>query len=241
MSDLGQQRNKSSLKQGDGVRVIVKKKSVSSWGRILPIVALLSLGGLAYLLMPIVMETKETMVNPELAPASTAQALGERPAAVQASSSTSSAFTQEVRSVAAPENIQTAPRVQTELNERAPEESDDLASYFNPGDPEPTGAELIQALNEAGIHTGIGAFNPPGTSPPLKGLAVPDDFELPAGFVRHHQVTDEGEPLEPILMFSPDIEYYEAAGMIPVPEDRIVTPELAPPGMPIREMVPSTP
>jgi hypothetical protein len=119
---------------------------------------------------------------------------------------------------------------------------DDLASHVRPGDPEPTAAELIEALNNAGIHSGIGAFNPPGTSPPLEGLAVPEDYELPEGFVRHYQVTDEGEPIEAILLFSPDFEFFDAEGRpIPIPENRVVPPELAPPGMPIRPVQPSPP
>lgn len=113
----------------------------------------------------------------------------------------------------------------------------DLANYFRPGDPEPTGAELIGALNDVGIRTGIGAFNPPGTSPPLEGLAVPDDYELPEGYVRHHQSTDEGEPIEPILMFAPDFTLYDASGRpIAMPENRVVPPELAPPGLPPRRV-----
>ena len=113
----------------------------------------------------------------------------------------------------------------------------DIASHFSPGDPAPTMTEVIQALHDMGDHTGIGAFNPPGTSPPLKGLAVPEDFELPQGYVRHHQVTDDGEPLEPILMFSPDGNFVDASGRpITIPEDRVVPPELAPPGLPIREI-----
>jgi hypothetical protein len=111
---------------------------------------------------------------------------------------------------------------------------DDVASYISPQDPVPTMAEVIVALHGAGIHEGIGAFNPPGTSPPLQGLAVPADFKLPEGYVRHHQVTDEGEPIEPILMFSPDFEFYDASGRpVKLPPDRVVPPELAPPGMPI--------
>ena len=95
-------------------------------------------------------------------------------------------------------------------------------------------AEVIEALHDAGIHDGVGAFNPPGTSPPLQGLVVPEDFELPEGYVRHHQVTDEGEPIEPILMFSPDFEFYDESGSrIELPPDRVVPPELAPPGMPL--------
>lgn len=111
----------------------------------------------------------------------------------------------------------------------------DIATYVSPTDPEPTAAEVIQALHDIGDHTGIGAFNPPGTSPALQGLAVPDDFILPAGYVRHHQVTDEGEPLEPILMFSPDVVFVDASGReVPIPESRVVPPEMAPPDLPIR-------
>jgi hypothetical protein len=119
----------------------------------------------------------------------------------------------------------------------------DIATYVSPTDPVPTMTEMIQALHDMGDHTGIGAFNPPGTSPPLRGLAVPENFMLPEGYVRHHQVTDEGEPLEPILMFSPDGVFVDASGReITIPEDRIVPPEMAPPGLPIREItIPPTP
>ena len=114
---------------------------------------------------------------------------------------------------------------------------DDLAGYFQPGDPEPTGAEVITALQQAGVRTGLGAFNPPGTSPPLEGLAVPADFPLPEGYVRHHQVTDEGVPIEPILMFSPDFTLFDAQGRpIAMPADRVVPPGLAPPGLPLRRV-----
>jgi hypothetical protein len=123
------------------------------------------------------------------------------------------------------------PPEDTELPSRNP---DDVASYVSPNDPAPTMAEVIAALHGAGIYEGLGAFNPPGTSPPLQGLAVPEDFQLPEGYVRHHQVTDEGEPIEPILMFSPDFEFYDASGkLVKLPPDRVVPPELAPPGMPI--------
>lgn len=112
---------------------------------------------------------------------------------------------------------------------------DDLAAYFQPGDPEPTGAQVIEALQQAGVRTGLGAFNPPGTSPPLLGLAVPENYELPTGYVRHHQVTDEGVPIEPVLMFAPGFTLHDAQGRpIAMPADRVVPPELAPPGMPQR-------
>lgn len=112
---------------------------------------------------------------------------------------------------------------------------DDIAAYISPADGEPTMAEVIDGLRHAGIHDGLAAFNPPGTSPPLFGIAVPDDFVLPQGYVRHHQVTDDGEPIEPVLMFSPDYTFYDEAGRpIVLPDDRVVPPELAPPGLPIR-------
>ncbi|WP_215121591.1 hypothetical protein [Lysobacter sp. ISL-52] len=114
---------------------------------------------------------------------------------------------------------------------------DDLASYFQPGDPEPTGAQVIEALQQAGVRTGLGAFNPPGTSPPLIGLAVPEGYELPEGYVRHHQVTDEGVAIEPILMFSPDFILRDVQGRpMAMPADRVVPPALAPPGMPRRQI-----
>lgn len=111
----------------------------------------------------------------------------------------------------------------------------DLAAQFRPGDPEPTGEELIAALHASGVRTGLGAFNPPGTSPPLTGLAVPPDFQLPDGYARHHQVTDEGVPIEPILMFAPGFTLRDAQGrLIALPANRVVPPALAPAGFPVR-------
>jgi hypothetical protein len=118
----------------------------------------------------------------------------------------------------------------------------DLASWFKPGDPAPTMGEVIETLHEMGIRTGLGAFSPPGTSPPLVGLAVPPDFPLPPGYVRHHQVTDDGVPLEAVLMFAPEAVLRDATGrVIPLPEDLLVPPELAPPGLPIRRIEVPTP
>ena len=69
------------------------------------------------------------------------------------------------------------------------------------------------------------------------GLAVPEGFPLPPGYVRHYQATDDGQRIEPILMFSPDYPLRDAAGRpIAIPKDRVVPPELAPPGMPIRRI-----
>lgn len=108
----------------------------------------------------------------------------------------------------------------------------DLADYIDPSKPVPSTAEIIRRLNEAGIHSGIGAFNPPGTSPPLLGLAAPEGVPLPEGYVRHYQTTDDGQDIEPILMFSPDYEFFDAAGRpIAIPEDRVVPPDMAPAGI----------
>ena len=113
----------------------------------------------------------------------------------------------------------------------------DLADYVPPGEV-PTMGEVIDRLHAAGVHTGLGAFNPPGTSPPLVGLAVPEDFPLPEGYVRHYQATDDGQRIEPILMFSPDFEFLDASGKpIPIPANRVVPPEYAPRGLPVRRIV----
>lgn len=115
--------------------------------------------------------------------------------------------------------------------------ADDLASVIVSGTPVPTMGEVIAGLHKAGIRTGLGAFNPPGTSPPLVGLAVPEDFVLPEGYVRHHQATDDGQAIEPILMYSPDYEFLDAAGRpVAIPADRVVPASHAPAGLPIRQV-----
>jgi hypothetical protein len=89
------------------------------------------------------------------------------------------------------------------------------------------------SLGEPG--TGIQAFPPPGTKPIKRGIIVPDDYELPPGYVRHYQTTDDGQQLPPILMFSPDYTFVDANGKpVAVPPDRIVPPAMAPPGLPVR-------
>ena len=96
-------------------------------------------------------------------------------------------------------------------------------------------APVIDALNRAGIHDGIAAFPPPGTDPPKSGIIVPDGWELPEGYVRHHQTTDDGLELPPILMFHPDYTFTDEQGNpVAIPPDRVVPPELVPPGFPVR-------
>jgi hypothetical protein len=116
------------------------------------------------------------------------------------------------------------------------DQTPDLSDYVNEGET-PTMAQVIARLHQAGVRTGLGAFSPPGTRPPLVGLAVPDGFVLPEGYVRHHQATDDGQRIEAILMFAPDHQLFDAAGQpIALPKDRVVPPELAPPGLPIRRI-----
>ncbi|WP_269631266.1 hypothetical protein [Pelomonas sp. BJYL3] len=118
-----------------------------------------------------------------------------------------------------------------------PAVSDDLADHV-PAGSAPSMQEVIERLHKAGVRTGLGAFQPPGTRPPIVGLAVPEDYVLPDGYVRHHQATDDGQRIEAILMFAPDRPVRDAAGRpIAVPADRVVTPALAPPGFPIRFVV----
>lgn len=113
---------------------------------------------------------------------------------------------------------------------------DDISNYIAPGEAPPM-AEVIERLNKAGVHTGLGAFSPPGTSPPLVGLAVPEDFDLPEGYVRHYQATDDGQRIDPILMFSPDFEFLDASGRpYRLPADMVVPPNMAPPGLPIHRI-----
>jgi hypothetical protein len=81
-------------------------------------------------------------------------------------------------------------------------------------------------------RSGIDVFPAPGTKKIKPGIVVPDDFELPPGYVRHFQATDKGEMLQAILMFHPDYELVDENGNpIPVPADRVVPPEMAPPGL----------
>lgn len=117
------------------------------------------------------------------------------------------------------------------------DQSPDITDFINQGEV-PTMAEVISRLHAAGVRSGLGAFNPPGTRPPLVGIAVAPDFELPPGYVRHHQFTDDGQRIEPILMFSPDHPRVAAMGQAAArPQDLVVPPALAPPGLPIRHIV----
>jgi hypothetical protein len=144
-----------------------------------------------------------------------------------------------VTPAAAPTPMPAAPAASAIPRHRDPhgDQTPDIADYINAGET-PTMNEVITRLHAAGVHTGLGAFNPPGTKPPLIGLAVPEDFPLPPGYVRHYQATDDGQRIEPILMFAPDYQPTGADGRpLALPKDRVVPPDLAPPGLPIRRIV----
>lgn len=183
----------------------------------LAVALLLAAGGLA--LLAFLWLTSGPEQGPDTpAPASAASAAGPAPAGRPA--------------VASPPS----PAAQQRAPEGDADPTPDLRSYVARGE-KPTMAEVITRLHERGIHAGLGAFNPPGTSPPLVGLAVPEDFPLPKGYVRHHQATDDGQRIEAILMFAPDYQPVDAAGRpVAVPQDRVVPPELAPPGLPVRRI-----
>ena len=83
-------------------------------------------------------------------------------------------------------------------------------------------------------RAGSRPFRRPGTKPIKRGIVVPEDFALPPGYVRHYQTADDGSPLAAVLMFHPDFELVDADGrVVPLPEDRLVPPELAPEGLAI--------
>jgi hypothetical protein len=136
----------------------------------------------------------------------------------------------------APSPASAGPRI-PRVRPRGTDQSPDITDYINDGE-KPTMNEVIARLHAAGVTTGLGAFNPPGTKPLLVGLAVPEDFVLPPGYVRHYQATDDGQRIEPILMFAPDYQPVTADGRpVALPKDRVVPPELAPPGLPLRRIV----
>jgi len=190
-------------------------------------------GGLGYWLMPTATPTPaDAPAAPAALPVAASSPLPAAPtAAIRPSPDSPMRAT---ASASAPAT--TTPQV-SRMRDPNGDQTPDLSDYVNKGE-KPTMAEVIDRLHQAGVHTGLGAFNPPGTRPPLVGLAVPDDFVLPEGYVRHYQATDDGQRIEPILMFSPDHPFFDAAHRpIAIPKDRVVPPELAPPGMPIRRVV----
>ncbi|PTL85443.1 hypothetical protein [Vitiosangium sp. GDMCC 1.1324] len=100
-------------------------------------------------------------------------------------------------------------------------------------EPTPQQAPATPEAAPSGPAEGINLYRP-GTKPIKQGIVVPEDFELPPGYVRHYQATDNGERVKPILMFHPDYKPVDSNGKpVELPSNRVVPPEMAPPGMPI--------
>lgn len=219
MNDSAEKNASSSDKDGDGIRIIEHGGTRSRATVLYKLLAvLLFVCFTAYLVKLIVLR-----VSSESADAHSVQAVSDHEVSV---------LDEVASSDRANENHD---QVRAQPVERhARRDPNDLSNYVARGQT-PKMEEVIERLHEAGIHSGIGAFNPPGTSPPMIGLAVPEDYVLPEGYVRHYQATDDGQRIEPILMYSPDFEFFDNAGQrIVVPENRVVPGNMAPPGLAIR-------
>lgn len=218
MDESGTRSASLSRTDSDGVRITVHPARGASL--LYKLLALAVVGGLALYVITMTTRSASTDDGGNAAPSTGADG-----STVQSASAAS---------VSPPGASTTANR---QVNARPLQSHDpqDLANFVSPGAPAPKMEQVIEELHKAGIHTGLGAFSPPGTSPPLKGLAVPPDYVLPPGYVRHGQATDDGQAIEPILMYSPDFEGFDSKGeRIDVPESRIVPAHLAPPGLPVR-------
>ncbi|HYO59984.1 hypothetical protein [Archangium sp.] len=102
-----------------------------------------------------------------------------------------------------------------------------------PSEPAPQQAPVAQEAAPSEPAEGVHLYRP-GTKPLKQGIIVPEGFELPPGYVRHYQATDNGELVKPILMFHPDHKPVDSSGKpVELPASRVVPPEMAPPGMPI--------
>jgi hypothetical protein len=100
--------------------------------------------------------------------------------------------------------------------------------------PEIDAADYIDVLRADGETAGLAAFPPPGTNPPRSGVVVPEEYDLPEGFARHHQTTDDGKRLAPVLVLAPEYDLIDEAGeRVDLGGDRIVPPEFAPPDLPV--------
>lgn len=124
---------------------------------------------------------------------------------------------------------------------RTSDESENRGDAREGPRPDLEAGDFIAALRESGETGGLAAFSPPGTNPPRSGVIVPSDYELPEGFARHYQATDDGRQLQPILIVAPGYEIVDDAGeLVTLTDDRIVPPEYAPPDLPVQMLdVPS--
>lgn len=147
---------------------------------------------------------------------------------------------QRSRSAVGPHAADPGEHASSRLGESAlqgPEHSAEHAGGFLVDTPSelPPDEPLEGAAESDTGQSGIKLFPPPGTKPIKRGILVPEGFELPPGYLRHYQATDDGQQVPAILMFHPDFKPLDKHGLpVPLPPDRMVTPELAPPGLPIK-------
>ena len=64
--------------------------------------------------------------------------------------------------------------------------------------------EVIERLRKRGIHYRSGCIQPARHPSAENWPGWPEGYPLPDGYVRHYQATDDGQRIEPILMFAPD-------------------------------------
>jgi len=199
----------------DGVKIVATPGVRKSVWLVAGAMALVALAAL--LLVRVGAEQLAADVVPPAKPPTGAAAM---PAASTREQETKPAASRHARRIAAP--AAEAPSL-----EPAP------AQPTQPVEP-PSREDAPFSLGKPGETSGIKLFPAMGTKPTKIGIVVPDDFELPEGYVRHFQANEDGELLPAILLFHPDYEWVDDAGeAIPLPPDRVVPPELAPPGMPI--------
>lgn len=213
----------SSVKGGEGVRVIEERNGGSRSVLLYKLLALVLMGCFVAYLAVMWMQNASEKNNADSQPSASAEddSNAKNESNLASSSSNENA-------------IETGQLAARPVQQTVSHDPNDLSYYIAPGQT-PKMEEVIERLHEAGIHEGIGAFNPPGTSPPMIGIAVPDDYVLPEGYVRHFQATDDGQRIEPILMYSPDFEFFDSNGLpIAIPDNRVVPNNRAPPGLVIR-------
>lgn len=113
--------------------------------------------------------------------------------------------------------------------------SDTAVEGGKENEPDVAAGDYIAALRESGETAGFAAFPPPGSRPPRAGVVVPPEYDLPEGFARHYQTTDDGRRLDPILVVAPGYEIVDDAGEpVDLTDDRVVPPEYAPSDLPVR-------
>lgn len=199
----------------DGVKIVATPGVRKSVWLVAGAMALVALAAL--LLVRVGAEQLAADVTPSAKPPKGAAAM---PAAATREQETKPVASRHARRIA-------APAAQSPLPGPAPAQS------AQPVEP-PSREDAPFGFGKPGEKSGIDLFPPRGTKPTKIGIVVPDDFELPEGYVRHFQANEDGELLPAILLFHPDYEWVDDAGEpIPLPPDRVVPPELAPPGMPI--------